>query len=233
MSYPYSSRSFRSREPQYRRNGKIRAREVRVIDESKQQLGVMSLSDALRLAQSKGLDLLETVPNANPPVCRVVNYGKFQYEEAKRAKDAHGRQASSRMKELQLSPVIAVHDFDTKLAHAIEFLSADMKVCVKLRFRGRQRAHKEFGFEVVNKFVAHTAAYGRADSPPKLLGERDLTVVISPLPRDKRPKTPAATTRPAARPATDSSFVQATATPDVPSDPGPADQGEGAEKIEA
>jgi translation initiation factor IF-3 len=92
------------------------------------------------------------------------------------------------MKELQLSPVIAVHDFDTKLAHAIQFLSEDMKVCVKLRFRGRQRAHKEFGFEVVNKFVAAAAAYGRADAPPKMLGERDLTVIISPLPRDKRAK---------------------------------------------
>jgi translation initiation factor IF-3 len=186
LSYP--SRSFHPREPKFRRNGKIRAREVRVIDETKQQLGVMSLSDALRLAQSKGLDLLETVPNAVPPVCRIVNYGKFQYEEAKRAKEGHSHQSASKMKELQLSPGIAVNDFSTKLAHAIKFLSEDMKVCVKLRFRGRQRAHKEFGFEVVNKFVREAAAYGRADAPPKLLGERDLNVVISPLPRDKRPK---------------------------------------------
>ena len=187
MSYP--SRFFQSREPKYRRNGKIRAREVRVIDEAKQQLGVMSLSDALKLALSKGMDLLETVPNAVPPVCRIVNYGKFQYEEAKRAKDNHNKQGA-KMKELQLTPGIAVHDFDTKLAHAIEFLSEDMKVCIKLRFRGRQRAHKEFGFEVVNRFEAAAGAYGRADAPPKMLGERDLSVVISPLPRDKRPTTP-------------------------------------------
>jgi translation initiation factor IF-3 len=160
-----------------------------VIGENKQQLGVMPLSDALRLAQSKGLDLLETVPNAVPPVCRIVDYGKFQYEESKRAKDSHSRQASTKMKEVQLSPVIATHDFQTKLAHAIQFLSEDTKVCVKLRFRGRQRAHKEFGFEVVNKFVTAAAAYGKPDSPPKMLGERDLTVIISPLPRDKRPKT--------------------------------------------
>jgi translation initiation factor IF-3 len=92
------------------------------------------------------------------------------------------------MKELQLSPGIAVNDFSTKLAHAIKFLSDDMKVCVKLRFRGRQRAHKEFGFEVMNRFIKEAAAYGRADSPPKLLGERDLNVIISPLPRDKRAK---------------------------------------------
>jgi len=189
MNYP--ARSFASREPKFRRNGKIRAREVRVIDEDKRQLGVMPLNEALRLAQTKGLDLLEIVPNATPPVCRIVNYGKFQYEEAKRSKDGHSRQAASRMKELQLSAVIEVHDFNTKLAHAIQFLSADMKVSVRLRFRGRQRAHKEFGFEVVNRFVRGAAAYGRADAPPKMLGERDLSVIISPLPKDKRPALPA------------------------------------------
>jgi translation initiation factor IF-3 len=177
-----------SRGPKYRRNGKIRAREVRVLDEAKHQLGVMPLRDALKLAQSKGLDLLETVPNADPPVCRIVDYGKFQYEEAKKAKESHSHQGASRMKELQLTPGIAPNDFETKLAHALKFLSDDMKVCVKLRFRGRQRAHKEFGFEVVNKFVKEASAYGRADSPPKMLGERDLSVIISPLPRDKRPK---------------------------------------------
>jgi translation initiation factor IF-3 len=186
MNYPV--RSYSSREPKYRRNGKIRAREVRVIDESKRQLGVMSLNEALGLAQAKGLDLLETVPNAVPPVCRIVNYGKFQYEEAKRAKDGHSRQASSRMKEIQLTSVIEVHDFETKLAHAIQFLSEDMKVCVRLRFRGRQRAHKEFGFEVVNRFVRGAAAYGRTDAPPKMQGERELNAILSPLPRDKRPK---------------------------------------------
>lgn len=187
MSYPPRPHPFRSREPQLRRNGKIRAREVRVIDEHKAQLGVMSLSDALRLAQSKGLDLLETVPNASPPVCRIVNYGKFRYEEAKRGKDNQGHHAA-KMKELQISPAIAIHDFNVKLAHAIEFLSAEMKVCLKMRFRGRQRAHKEIGLEVLNRFMAEAAAYGRADAPPKLLAERDLTVILSPVSRDKRPK---------------------------------------------
>ena len=160
------------------------------LDETKQQLGVMPLTDALRLAQSKGLDLLEIVPNATPPVCRIVNYGKFQYEESKRSKEASSRRAATKMKELQLTPGIETHDFATKLSHAIEFLSADMRVCVRLRFRGRQRAHKEFGFDMMNKFVQEAAAYGQADSPPKLLGDRDLNVVISPLPREKRPKTP-------------------------------------------
>jgi translation initiation factor IF-3 len=187
LRYPYPFRSH-SREPKYRRNGKIRAREVRVLDENKQQLGVMSLTEALRLATGRGLDLIEIVPNASPPVCRIVNYGKFLYEEAKRQKESHKRQAASRMKEIQLTPGIEAHDFDTKVGHAVEFLSEDMKVCVKLRFRGRQRAHKEFGFEVVNKFLKDVAAYGHPDAPPKMLGDRDLNVVISPLPREKRPK---------------------------------------------
>jgi len=185
--YPF--RSYQPREPLHRRNGKIRAREVRVIDDDRQQLGVMSLGDALRLAQSKGLDLIEIAPTATPPVCRIVEYGKFQYEESKRNKDLHSRQAANRIKEVQLSPVIDPHDFGVKLNHATGFLCDDMKVRVKLRFRGRQKAHKEFGFEVMNRFVKELAAYGRADSPPKMLGDRDMNVVITPLPREKRPKT--------------------------------------------
>jgi translation initiation factor IF-3 len=201
LSRPFPSRSFRSREPLHRRNGKIRAREVRVLDETKQQLGVMSLNDALRLAQAKGLDLIEIAPNATPPVCRLANYGKFLYEESKRDKDARTSQSASRMKELQISPAIDPHDLEVKRNHAIEFLCDDLKVRVKLRFKGRQKAHKEIGFEVVNRFVREVALYGQADSPPKMLGDRDLNVVLTPLPRDKRGKHP----RPAApsNPATD------------------------------
>ena len=190
MSRPFSPRSFHSREPLHRRNGKIRAREVRVIDDAKQQLGVMTLNEALRLAQGKGLDLIEIAPNAAPPVCRIVDYGKFLYEEAKREKDSHARQSASKMKELQISPAIDPHDLATKRAHAIQFLCDDMKVRVKLRFRGRQKAHNEIGFEVVNKFVKDVALYGQADAPPKMLGDRDLNVVLSPLPRAKRAKNP-------------------------------------------
>ena len=190
MSRPFPSRSFHSREPLHRRNGKIRAREVRVIDEAKQALGVMSLNEALRLAQGKGLDLIEIAPNAVPPVCRIVDYGKFLYEEAKRNKDSHGRQSANRMKELQISPTIDPHDLAVKRDHAIQFLCDDMKVRVKLRFKGRQKAHKEIGFEVVNQFVRDIALYGQADSPPKMLGDRDLNVVLSPLPRNKRGKNP-------------------------------------------
>lgn len=190
MSRPFPSRNFRSREPLHRRNGKIRAREVRVLDENKQQLGVMSLTDALRLAQSKGMDLIEVVPNATPPVCRISEYGKFMYEEAKRTKAASSRQAATIVKEIQISPNIDPHDLETKRDHAIGFLCDDMKVRVKLRFRGRQKAHKEIGFQVMNKLVAELAGYGQADSPPKMLGDRDLSVLVSPLPRAKRAKNP-------------------------------------------
>jgi translation initiation factor IF-3 len=196
----YPSRSYHPREPQYRRNGKIRAREVRVIDETKQQLGVMSLGEALRLAQGKGLDLIEIAATATPPVCRIVDYGKFRYEESKKEKESQSRQPGSQMKEIQLSAVIDAHDFAVKLARAIEFLCDDIKVRLKLRFKGRQKAHKEFGFDVLNRFVLGAAAYGHADSPPKMLGDRDLNVLITPLPREKRAKKPQAEP-PAASPA--------------------------------
>ena len=150
----------------------------------------MSLNEALRLAQGKGLDLIEIAPNAVPPVCRIVDYGKFLYEEAKRSKDSQSRQSGNRMKELQISPTIDPHDLAVKRDHAIQFLCDDMKVRVKLRFRGRQKAHKEIGFDVVNQFVRDVALYGQADSPPKMLGDRDLNVVLSPLPRNKRGKNP-------------------------------------------
>ena len=187
LSRPFPARSFRQRGPLHRLNGKIRAREVRVLDDSKQQLGVMSLNDALRLAREKDLDLIEIAANATPPVCRIVDYGKFLYEEAKRTKDSRASQSASRMKELQLSASIDPHDLSVKRDHAIEFLAEGLKVRVKLRFKGRQKAHKEVGFDVVNQFVKEVSAYGRADSPPKLLGDRDLNVILSPLARDKRP----------------------------------------------
>lgn len=183
---------FQRHEPLHRRNGKIRAREVRVIGEDKQQLGVMSLDAALQMARELQLDLVEIAATATPPVCRIVNYGKLLYEEAKAQKGQ--KQTGGRMKELQLSAVIDPHDFQTKVSHAIEFLGDDMKVRVKLRFKGRQKAHKEVGFDVVNRFVTETALHGKPDSPPKMLGDRDLNVVLSPLPKNQRGKAPRAVT---------------------------------------
>lgn len=188
LRHPRFSRSFRSREPLHRRNGKIRAREVRVINELKESLGVMSLGEALQLARGKGLDLIEIAPNATPPVCRIVEYGKFLYEEAKRSKNT--RPAAGKMKELQISPAIDPHDLAVKRDHAIQFLSDDMKVRVRMRFRRRQKAHKEIGIDLMNQFVKDLAPYGQADSPPKMLGDRDLNVLLSPLARNQRAKNP-------------------------------------------
>ena len=224
MSRPFPSRSYHSREPLHRRNGKIRAREVRVLDETKQQLGVMSLNEALRIAMSKGLDLVEIAPNATPAVCRIVDYGKFMYEEAKKNKDSQARQSSSKMKELQLSPMIDPHDFSIKLGRAIDFLCEDMKVRIKLRFRGRQKAHTEFGFAVVNRFVKEAAPWGQADSPPKMLGDRDLNVVLSPLPRNKRAKHPHPTETPVPQESPEPSEApeppEASESPEPPVEPG-------------
>src|SRR5262249_39375191 len=183
-------RKFQRHEPLHRRNGKIRAREVRVIDDAKQQLGVMKLDAALQLARDRQLDLVEIAATATPPVCRMVNYGKFLYEESKAHKG--NKPSGGRMKELQLSPNIDPHDFQTKLNHAIEFLDDDLKVRIKLRLRGRQKANKKNGSKIVTRSESEAAAHEKADSPPKMLGDRDLNVVISPLPRNQRGKAPRA-----------------------------------------
>ena len=167
---------------------------MRVIDELKQQLGVMPLDKALQLARAKGLDLIEIAAAATPPVCRIVDYGKFLYEESKRSKEA--RPTAGKVKELQISATIDPHDLGIKRDHAIQFLCADMKVRVKMRFRGRQKAHKEIGVEVMNRFVKEVALYGQTDGPPKMLGDRDLNVFITPLPRAKRAKSPFGATPP-------------------------------------
>jgi translation initiation factor IF-3 len=192
LSRPFSPRHPSPSGPFVRVNGKIRAREVRVIGADGKQLGMLSLGDALTLARADGLDLVEIAPNAVPPVCRIVDFGKFRYEQAKREKESKKHQHATRVKEVQLSPKIDPHDLSVKLQHAIGFLCDDMKVKIVLKFRGREMAHTEFGFEVVQKFLSDVAAYGHPDFEPKLLG-RGINVMISPLPRNKRGKPPAQT----------------------------------------
>ena len=189
MSRPFASRNSPPSGPLVRVNGKIRARELRVIGPDGNQLGVLSLGDALTLARSHGVDLVEIAPNATPPVCRIVDFGKFRYEQSKREKESRKHQHATKVKEVQLSPKIDPHDLEVKLQHAIGFLCEDMKVKITLKFRGREMAHTEFGFEVVRKFLADVAAYGHPDYEPKLLG-RGLNVMITPLPRNKRAKAP-------------------------------------------
>jgi translation initiation factor IF-3 len=175
--------------PQVRINGKIRAREVRVIGADGQQLGVLPLGDAIRQAQVAGVDLVEIAPNAVPPVCRLVDFGKYKYELSKKEKDSRKHQHANKVKEIQLSATIDPHDFKTKLSHAVDFLCEDMKVKINLRFRGREMAHTEFGFQVVNKFVTDVAPWGHPDFAVKLVG-RSINLMISPLPRNKRAKHP-------------------------------------------
>ena len=189
LSRPFSSRHSSPSVPFVRVNGKIRAREVRVIGTQGNQLGILSLGEALTLARADGLDLVEIAPNATPPVCRIVDYGKFRYEQAKRDKESRKHQHATKVKEVQLSPKIDPHDLGVKLDHAIGFLSEDMKVKVTLKFRGREMAHTEFGFQVVQKFLLDLAAYGHPDFEPNLVG-RGINAMITPLPRNKRAKSP-------------------------------------------
>ena len=189
MSRPFPSRSFSPSSSFVRVNGKIRAREVRVIGVDGKQLGILSLGDALTMARSHGVDLVEIAAAATPPVCRLVDFGKFRYEQAKKDKESKKHQHATLVKEVQLSPRIDPHDLSVKVAHAIDFLCEDMKVKVALKFRGREMAHTEFGFQVVQKFLAEITPFGHPDFQPKLIG-KSINVMISPLPRNKRAKNP-------------------------------------------
>lgn len=190
MSRPFSPRNSGPPTPFIRINGKIRAREVRVIDgENNNQLGVMSLQDALNLARQRGVDLVEIAANANPPVCKVIDFGKYRYEQSKKDKEARKHHHAGRVKEIQLSPTIDPHDFGVKFQHAVDFLCDEMKVKISLRFRGREMAHTEYGFQQVNKFIKDLAPWGVAENQPKLIG-KGINVMVSPLPRNKRAKNP-------------------------------------------
>jgi translation initiation factor IF-3 len=189
VSRPFPTQRNSSPASSMRVNGKIRAREVRVIGGDSKQLGVFQLNDALNLARQQGVDLVEISPNAVPPVCRLVEIGKFRYELAKKEKESRKNQHASTVKEVQLSPRIDPHDLQIKVEHAVGFLCEDMKVKVALKFRGREMAHTEIGFEVINKFIVEISPYGHPDFTPKLVG-RAINLMITPLPRAKRPKTP-------------------------------------------
>ncbi len=191
MSRPFSSRN-RGRNfggPFIRTNQRIRAREVRVIGPDGQQLGVLPTAEAMVMARKIGADLVEVAANAKPPVCRIVDFGKFRYEMAKKEKENKKHQHANKVKEVQLSPNIDPHDFHVKLVHAIEFLCEEMKVKISLRFKGREMAHKEIGFEKVSNFLKELEKFGLADSTPRLAG-RAINVIVSPLPRTKRAANP-------------------------------------------
>lgn len=152
-------------------NEEIRDKEIRVIGAEGEQLGIMSSKDALRLATEKNLDLVEIAPKAVPPVCRIMDYGKYRFEQAKKEKESRKNQKVIEVKEIRLSLNIDTHDFETKLNHAKKFLTAGNKVKVSIRFRGREMAHPELGEVIVKKFAESCSDVANVDKLPKLEGK--------------------------------------------------------------
>jgi len=180
--------------PRIRINDRIRVSEVRVVDADGEQVGIMKTEQALALAKRHSLDLVEISPNARPPVCRICDFGKYQYEESKKKKDSKKNSHAGKVKEVQLRPRCEQHDFDFKLAHATNFLCQDMKVKIHLRFRGRENAHKDIGFDTVNRFMESLKPWGKSDAQPRLAG-RGIDALVNPLPKNQRAENPHAKTK--------------------------------------
>ncbi len=166
-------------------NEEIKAQEVRVIGPSNEQVGIMKIQDARAYAENNGVDLVLIVPNATPPVCRAIDYGKFCFERDKREKEAKKKQVIVKVKEVQLSCRIEQHDFDTRVNHAKKFLGEGNKVKAVVRFKGREMAHQDLGREVIERFMAACSGVGVAEKKPILEG-RFMSVIISPAKPDKK-----------------------------------------------
>ena len=162
-------------------NDQIKAREVLVIGPNGEQVGVKSIQDARTLASYASLDLVLISPNANPPVCKVMDYNKFRYEKQKKAKEAIKKQKAnmSELKEYRLSPVIDVGDFETKLRNATKYLEKGDRIKLTIRFKGRQMAHTELGKEVLERFADRVKDYADIEQKPKLDG-RTMTMLLVP-----------------------------------------------------
>lgn len=160
-------------------NEEIRGNEFRVIGEDGQQLGILSREEALSIAEEKNLDLVNISPNANPPVCKLMDYGKYRYEMKKREKEAKKKQKHNQVKEIRLSTFIEEHDIQVKGKTAIKFLQEGDKVKVSLRFRGREMGYQAKGHEVMEKFAEYCKEYSDMEKNPKFEG-RSLTMILSP-----------------------------------------------------
>lgn len=168
-------------EPRY--NERIRAREVRLIGPDGSQVGIRSTADALTLARELDLDLVEVAPLANPPVCRIMDYGKFRYEEAQKAKESRKKTTHVTVKEVKFRPKIGKGDFDTKVRHMRDFLEDGHKVKVTLQFRGREVAHPELGAKILDAALEQLGSLAKVETQARLEG-RNMTMVLSP---DKKP----------------------------------------------
>ena len=160
-------------------NGAIRAPQVRCIDPDGEQLGVLDTRDAISKAEDFGLDLVEVQPNVDPPVCKILDYGKYKYEAQKRANEARKKQKIIEVKEIKLRPNIDEHDYQVKMRNVVKFLSGGDKVKVTLRFRGREMAHQELGANVLTRVRQETDEIAKIEAMPKMEG-RQMIMVLAP-----------------------------------------------------
>ena len=157
----------------------ITDKEVRLISNDGEQLGIVSAAQAQKLAAEKNLDLVKIAPQAKPPVCKIMDYGKYRFEQSKREKEAKKNQRVIEIKEIRLSPNIDVHDFDTKVGHARKFLSAGNKTKVSIRFRGREMTHTDLGLTIMAQFAEKCADIASVEKPAKLEG-RQMLMFLAP-----------------------------------------------------
>ncbi|WP_082130248.1 translation initiation factor IF-3 [Aneurinibacillus tyrosinisolvens] len=160
-------------------NEEIRAREVRVIDSEGQQLGILPFREALQMAQEKDLDLVNISPTAKPPVCRIMDYGKYKYEQQKKEKESRKNQKVVEIKEIRLSPTIEDHDFQTKLRNTVKFLENGNKIKLTIRFRGRAITHSEIGQNVMEKLAKEVEHLSIVERKPKMEG-RSMIMILAP-----------------------------------------------------
>ena len=177
--YSYVWRCFNIGKQELQINEEIRDKELRIIGSNGEQLGIMSASQALSKAESMNLDLVKIAPQAKPPVCKIMDYGKYRFEQAKREREARKNQHVVDVKEIRLSLNIDTHDFNTKLAHAKRFVEAGNKIKVSIRFRGREMGHPELGMDVMQKFAESCAEFANIEKPAKLEG-RSMLMFLGP-----------------------------------------------------
>ncbi|HPM72959.1 MAG TPA: translation initiation factor IF-3, partial [Spirochaetales bacterium] len=171
-----------------RTNEQIRVREVRLIDDAGEQKGVLQTADALRMAKELGLDLVEIAPQSNPPVCKILDYGKFKFEQEKKLKDNRKHQKIVKIKEVRMQPKIDDHDLDFKSKHVRTFLLEGNKVKVTIRFRGRELAHTEIGEEVLKSVLTKIEGIYAMESPPRMEGRFMSMMLIPKAPAVKKPE---------------------------------------------
>jgi translation initiation factor IF-3 len=176
-------------------NERIRAREIRVIDENGEQLGILPPFEALKMARDRGLDLVEVSPNAVPPVCRIQDYGRFLYEKDKSESAARKKQKVIVVKEVKFSVTVDEHDYQTKKNQCVRFLSEGDKVKASLRFRGRQMSHRELGYNIINRLITDIGEAGVVEFMPRMEGTT-LHAILAPAKKSEQPKPKPATQSP-------------------------------------